>query len=211
MQSVNILFLSQEEVIAAGGLDMNQAVADVEKVLGLLQRGEYCAPSKVVLRYEDDIASEATKGRINGMPAYVKGDVNIAGIKWIASSPQNPFQHNLPRASALVILNDPERGIPLAIMDGTIISAMRTGAATGVGAKYLARPDSKVVGIIGAGTQARTQLMALKSVLPCLETVKVNDLKMERSELLAKELGPELGVEIIPWQRPGRLPRVPMW
>ena len=96
----------------------------------------------------------------------IGGDYSVFGVKWTSGFPKNPMRFGLPRVIGLLILNDAENGLPLAVMDCTWISAMRTGAATGVGAKYLARPDSKSVAIIGAGVQARTQLEALKAVLP---------------------------------------------
>jgi ornithine cyclodeaminase len=83
-------------------------------------------------------------------------------------------------------------------MDGTLVSAMRTGGVTGVAAKYLARRDSKTAGIIGAGTQNRTQLMALKEALPGLASVRVYDLSAERSRVFAAEVEKSLGIEIKP-------------
>jgi ornithine cyclodeaminase len=196
MCKTSFLFLNQEQVIAAGGIDMTQILPAVEKVLEMFHKGEYEAPHKVVLRYDSDASSEKTKGRINGMPAYIKGDVNVAGIKWIASSPDNPFKRNLPRASALTLLNDPETGLPIAFMDGTLISAMRTGAVTGIGAKYLARKNSETVGIIGAGIQARTQLTALLLTVPSIQYVKVYDLSYDRSSHFADMMNEELSVRV---------------
>jgi hypothetical protein len=87
------------------------------------------------------------------------GPVNTAGIKFIPARPWNPQKYGLPRASALIILVDPETLIPSCVMDGAIVSAMRTGAAAGVAAKYLANPGSKILGLVGASVQGRTQLM----------------------------------------------------
>ena len=74
------------------------------------------------------------------MPAYVGGEFDVAGLKWIPSVPDNPARRGLPRANALVLLSDRETGLPLAVMDGTVVSAMRTGAVTGVAVRHLARP-----------------------------------------------------------------------
>jgi len=170
MQKVSLLFLNQEEVIKCGGFDMSKILPDIEKFFSLEATGKVILPSKTILRW-GDVKSEETKGRINCMPAYVGGDVNMPGIKWIGSAPLNPSKYNLPRASALTILNDPDNLFPVAVMDGTLISAMRTGAVTGVGAKYLARSNSEIVGLIGAGVQNRTQLMALEKVLKNIKKV----------------------------------------
>jgi ornithine cyclodeaminase len=195
MKRHEILYLSQKDVLSCGVLDMKAVIQSLEKVFLLHNRKEDILPAKVALRW-GDAHSEETRGRINAMPGYVGGDINIAGIKWIGSAPNNPLTYGLPRASALIILNDPEKMFPLAVMDGTIISAMRTGGVTGLAAKYFARKDSKTAGIIGAGTQNRTQLMALKEVLPKLEKVRVYDLSEERSRTFAREVGESLGLSI---------------
>jgi ornithine cyclodeaminase len=130
------------------------------------------------------------------MSGYVGGQVNAAGFKAIASFPRNPFKWNLPRASALIILHDTQVGLPLAVMDGTLISAMRTGAVSGVGAKYLAREDAARVGLIGAGVQCRTQLMAFQVARPGIQQAAVFDIRRDRSEAFASEMGERLGLDI---------------
>ena len=101
-------------------------------------------------------------GDFRAMPAYIDGN---AGIKWVSVYPNN-CKRRLPSVLATIILCDPNRGWPVAIMDGTYITNMRTGAAGGVAVKYLARKDSSVIGMIGAGMQARTQLSSISEVLP---------------------------------------------
>jgi ornithine cyclodeaminase len=130
------------------------------------------------------------------MPAYVGGTYDVFGIKWIAGFPKNPLRFGLPRATGFFILNDAWKGIPLAIMDCTLLSAMRTGAVTGVGAKYLARRDSTAVAIIGAGVQARTQLEALQVALPGLQQVRAYDIRPETAEAFAAEMGERLGLDV---------------
>jgi len=108
---------------------------------------------------------------LRAMPAYIERD-DIAGVKVISCQPGNPSQ-GMPTVLGIIILNDPQTGAPVAILDGTYITSARTGAAGGVAAKYLARRDSRVIGLVGAGIQARTQLTAINHVLPKLEEVKV--------------------------------------
>jgi len=142
--------------------------------------------------------TEETRGRIMTMPSYLGGELDVAGMKWIPSMPENPKKIGQPRASAIIILTDPNNGFPLAIMDGTIVSAMRTGAATGIAAKYLANPDSRVVGIIGAGVQSRTQLMAITSVFKNqIELIKVFDLNEEKTKQFAENMQSELNVSVV--------------
>lgn len=194
-QRIEILFLSQEAVIAAGGLDTAATVADLEEVFRLHAGGEYVLPEKIVLHWAESEAGQL-ESHINTMPGYVGGRFDTAGLKTIASFPHNPFAHGLPRASALIVLNDTQTGLPLAVMDGTLISAMRTGAATGVAARYLAREDVGRVGLIGAGVQNRTQLMAIKVARPQIGIAEVFDLRRERAEAFAAEMSRELEIEV---------------
>jgi 2,3-diaminopropionate biosynthesis protein SbnB len=186
---VEFIYLSQEDVRATG-IDMPQVIGMVEKVLALHDEGKVNLPSKVIL----DLG-ERERGRINAMPAYIGGDIEICGMKWIAGFPPNPVRFGIPRAHALIILNDASTGVPLAIMDGTYVSAMRTGAVTGVGAKYLANPDSKVVGIIGCGVQAKTQIMAIQAAIPSVKRLKGYDVRPEASKQFAQWASQELGLE----------------
>lgn len=195
MNSGKILFLTQEDTIKAGALDMSISVPTMEQVHSLHDKKDYVLPPKCVLRWgEHD--SENTKGRINSMPGWIGGDINAVGIKWIASAPQNPFKYNLPRASAVIVLNDPDTLVPIAIMDGTAISASRTGANTGVASKYLAKKTSRTLGLIGAGVQNRTQLLAIIYSHPEIETIKIYDLHEERAQNFADEMSIKTGKEI---------------
>ena len=87
------------------------------------------------------------------MPAYVQ-EPEVAGLKWVSGYPPNPAK-GLPYITGLLVLNDPETGVPLAVMDCAWITAMRTGASAGISAKYLARADSEVAAMVGCGVQAR--------------------------------------------------------
>ncbi|RKL64679.1 ornithine cyclodeaminase [Salipaludibacillus neizhouensis] len=195
---VGFIYLSQEECIRSGGLDMKGTLIAIQKSFELHGQGDVVQPSKPVIRWGGP-ETEETRGRIMTMPSYLGGDLDVAGMKWIPSMPENPKKIGQPRASAIIILTDPNNGFPLAIMDGTIVSAMRTGAATGIAAKYLANPNSKVVGIIGAGVQSRTQLMAIVGVFGSnIEEIKVYDLNLEKTCEFAKEMSNELNVSVSP-------------
>lgn len=186
---IKFLYLNQKDVIRTG-LNMKMAIEAMEEALSLYTEGKTIMPYKTVLDLD-----ERKRGRINAMPAYVGGSYDVAGIKWIAGFPPN-IHKGLPRATALIILNDAWNGFPLALMDSTLISAMRTGAVSGVGAKYLARKNSRTVAMIGAGVQARTQLEALVEVLPNLEEVRVFDIRKEASEIYAQEMSQKTGLKV---------------
>jgi len=172
-------------------MDMIKAISDVEKVLVMRHKGECIVPHKVVLR-KGTQEEESITGRINALPGYLGNDKDIGGIKWVASFVGNPFKHGLPRSSSLIIINSFKTGMPLAIMDGTIISAMRTGAVAGVACKYLSNKDAATVGMVGAGVIGRTVLMAVKAVLGHKLQGQIYDLSMERAEKFAKEMQDDL-------------------
>jgi len=112
---------------------------------------------------------------IHAMPAYIRSS-DIAGMKWISGYPRN-IERGLPYITGLLILNDPETGIPIAVMDATWITAMRTGAATAVAAKHLAREDATSLAILGCGVQGRSNLEALLTSLKHLKTIYVYDVR----------------------------------
>ena len=167
-------------------LSMSEVLKTVENAFKLKAQGKTIMPAKIYLDLSD------YQGDYRAMPAYVDGS---AGVKWV-SRYQNNRKYNLPAVMAVIILCDPNTGHPLAIMDGTYITKMRTGAAGGVAVKYLARRDSSVIGMIGAGIQARTQLLAISEVLPKIEEVKVFDQYQDTSLGFTEEMGAELNINI---------------
>lgn len=133
---------------------------------------------------------------IHAMPAYIPS-LGSAGIKWVSGYPENQ-KKDLPYITGLLILNDPETGIPISVMDCAWITAMRTGAATAVAAKYLARKESSSAGILACGVQGRSNLQALGCVFG-LKTVKAYDLRPEVAEKFAGEMrrSLDLGIEVV--------------
>lgn len=171
---------------------MSIAIDAVEAAFQSLSRSETIIPTKIVLELPP---GERERGRMNGLAAYIGGDWEVSGIKWVPSFPKNPYERNLPRANALIILNDTHTGMPLAIMDGTIISAVRTGAVGGIAAKYLAREDAEIACLIGMGVQARTQAMALAKTLPALKEIRGYRRSTKRAYLDAIEIEELSGIK----------------
>lgn len=182
--SLNFLYLKQEEVVEAGVLDFEAALKDVEEVLRMLARGEVEMPPKVGLEFFFPDGSQ--KGHMLAMPAYLKR-LGVAGVKWAAGFFRNPELHSLPHGIDVVILSDPESGRPLAVMDGTLITAVRTGSVAAVGAKYLSAGEARVAAIVGAGVVGRAAAHALEKALPQLEEIRLFDLKAEKARLVARE------------------------
>jgi 2,3-diaminopropionate biosynthesis protein SbnB len=195
------LYLDQQDVIDADGLNMPRAIERVEMAVSLMHAGDAVDPPKSVLRWSEDPDMEAVRGRVNFLSAYLGGDINALGMKWVGSYPTNRAS-GLPRATALIILNDPASGFPIALMEASVISAMRTGAISGIAAKYLARRDAAIVGIIGTGVQSRTQLLALSSVLPELAEVRVYNRTRANAERFVAEMEARTGRPITIVDRP---------
>jgi alanine dehydrogenase len=122
--------------------------------------------------------------------------LGFGGVKIVNVHPKNPEKYKLPTVMATIILIEPETGKPVAIMDGTWITNMRTGAAGGIAAKYLARKNSKIVGMVGAGTQARTQLLALNEIFK-IEEVRVCAKNLAECERFKEDVK-YLGLNILP-------------
>jgi len=129
------------------------------------------------------------------MPAFLKG-MKAAGLKWVSGFPQN-LEEGLPYISGLFVLNDVRTGFPLSVMDCTWITGARTGAASAVAAKYLARPDSATIGIVACGLQGRTNLEAMACVFP-LEKAFAYDIDPSVAAAYAEEMGEKLGLEVVP-------------
>jgi ornithine cyclodeaminase/alanine dehydrogenase len=136
---------------------------------------------------------------IHAMPAYIPS-MKSAGLKWVSGYPEN-FMRGLPYISGLLILNDVETGIPYALMDCTWITAYRTGAASALAAKYLARPESETVGILACGVQGRTNLEALNCLFK-IKKVFAYDALPEVQEKYVSEMSEKLGLDIAGVKRP---------
>jgi ornithine cyclodeaminase/alanine dehydrogenase len=130
---------------------------------------------------------------IHAMPAYIPG-MNSAGMKWISGYPGNQAK-GLPYITGLLILNDPDTGIPLVVMDATWITAQRTGAATALAAKYLARKESSSAGILACGVQGRSNLEALACLFK-LTKIKVYDMYPDVAKRFAREMSAVVHTDI---------------
>lgn len=183
---MKVLLLSRAEV--EGLISMREAIEAVEGAFRAKGMGKAQMPPKSYVYFD------RYKGDFRVMPAYLE-DQGAAGVKIVNAHPLNPKEHGLPTVMAVIVLLDPKTGAPLAIMDGTWVTNIRTGASGAVAAKYLARRDSRIVAMVGAGVQAKTQLIALKEVLD-IEEVRVNDISAENAQRYAEEMSKQLGVKV---------------
>ena len=187
MNPGSILYLSRADVEAVG-LPMTDIIEALEEMFREKGAGRVEMPPKPGIHTRPDAF-------IHAMPAYIPA-LEAAGIKWIAGYPGNQAK-GLPYITGLLVLNDPDTGLPLAIMDATWITAQRTGAATAIAARRLARPDSATVGIVACGVQGRSNLEALACLFP-VKRVRAYDLHAEIAERYAREMGARLAVQIEP-------------
>jgi len=181
-----MLYLSKKDVEKVD-LPMDEIIEALNEAFKEKGLGKIEMPPKPGIHTQPDAF-------IHAMPAYIPS-LGSAGIKWVSGYPEN-YKRNLPYINGLLILNDPETGIPLSVMDCIWITAMRTGAATAIAAKYMANMESKTVGILGCGVQGRTNLKALKIIMPELKDVKAYDISKDIAKKYAKEMRKETGLNI---------------
>lgn len=181
-----VLILSGRDIESV--LTMKETIAVVEEAFKELAVGAAAMPTRAGLLVSD------RNGWMGAMPAYLPGLMSLA-TKIVTSYENNPTKHGLPTVAATIVLNDPETGRPMAIMEGTRITAMRTGAASGVATKYLARQDACIVGIFGAGVQARTQLEAINEVRH-VQSAMVYDVVPGKGRTFAQEMSHKLGINV---------------
>jgi ornithine cyclodeaminase/alanine dehydrogenase-like protein (mu-crystallin family) len=178
MPTNEILYLSRADLEYLN-FNMVEIISIVEKAFKEKGLGDVEMPPKPGIHTAQDAF-------IHAMPAYIPA-MKAAGIKWVSGYPEN-YKRGLPYISGLLIMNDPDTGIPISVMDASWITSKRTGAATAVAAKYLARPESKTLAILGCGLEGRTNLEALGQVLKNLEEVRAYDISTENQERYVKEM-----------------------
>lgn len=174
MKNIDLLYLSQKEVIEVG-LSMKDAISIVEEAFREHGLKQYENPPKPGIHPLSDAF-------IHAMPAYLPRK-KASGMKWVSGFSGN-YKYGLPTIMGLIVLNDVNTGQPLVVMDGSYITNLRTAAVSAVAANYLANKDAKVLGIVGAGIQGRYHLLSLQEVLPDIEVAKVYDTNAEASQRL---------------------------
>ena len=164
----NVMILTQQDLIDAGCMDFKAAAEVIEKAFVAFAQGRTLFPDKVSVIFD-----ERTQDRINCLPAAMLED-NVYGVKWVSVFPQNPHTYGKPNLSAVSILSELTTGFPIAFMSTTMSSNMRTASVGAVAAKYLAKKDSKIIGFIGAGEQAKSHFLAMKAMFPSISECRVS-------------------------------------
>jgi alanine dehydrogenase len=166
MSERRTLLLSRKEV--AGLMDLDECIAIVEQGFAMIGNGEAPAPGV--------LGVHAPAGGLHVKAAYLGGDRSYFAAKVNSNFPDNPRERGLPTVQGVIVLCDANTGALLALLDSIEITIQRTGAATAVAAKYLARKDASVATICGCGVQGMVQLAAIRKVLP-LESAYAYDIE----------------------------------
>jgi N-[(2S)-2-amino-2-carboxyethyl]-L-glutamate dehydrogenase len=207
----DFLYLNEQDLIQAGVKDMNSCMDAMEEVVKLINAGDYMMSganhnshgAMVSFPDEHNFANMPKNGcdrRFMAMPAYLGGMFDIAGMKWYGSNVENK-KKGLPRSVLMLMLSDKETALPISLMSANLISSYRTGAMSGIGARYLAKKDTKVAGIVGPGVMGKTALQSFVCACPNLDTVKVKgrgEVSMNRfMEFVKKECPQIKRIEIV--------------
>ncbi|EIK45212.1 ornithine cyclodeaminase protein [Cellvibrio sp. BR] len=181
-----LLYLSQSDLVGLGAASSHHYITAVTQ--GLIQHaeGQVVQPIKPYLRWPE---ANHIADRIIAMPCYLGGNTPAAGIKWVGSREANGRKFGLPRASAVIILNDVNTNYPIAILEGSLISGMRTAAVTAIAARYLAKTGFKSVACVGCGPIAKMQIVTLIEQFPAIENIYLFDINPHAAEIFTRQFG----------------------
>lgn len=160
-------YLSQEDILSLE-IPYENVIATVEKAMGEFAKGTCQLPVKVHV-------NTRPVTYINAMPAYVGGDQDITGIKWVAGYPENR-KKGLPVTWGIMVMNDSETGEVIGVMDARWITAVRTAAVAAITAKYCKIKDSHTMTIVGAGEQGKWNARLFRMVIPELKKIYITDI-----------------------------------
>lgn len=183
-----MLFLTKENIIES--FTMRDAIDACRESLELYSKGKASVP----LRTNINVAKQ--EGQSLYMPAYVEADQDALGVKIVSVYPKN-IEKNIPSVPATMVTLDAETGMVSAILDGTYLTQLRTGAVQGAATEMLARKDAKIGALIGTGGQAEGQLWAMLTARK-LESVRIFDIDFARAENFSKEMEAKYGVKMVP-------------
>ena len=179
---LNMKIISHENLIEAGCFDVNECIKVCEDAFWKYASGDVIFPEKVSVVFD-----QCTQDRINCLPAGILSE-KVYGMKWVSVFPQNPKERKIPNLTAVTLLSDLETGFPIAFLEGSLCSNLRTAAVGAIGAKFCARKDSRVIGFIGAGEQAKTHFLSMKAVCPQITKCKVASRTHQSEEKFAEQM-----------------------
>jgi len=189
MRDIFLTYLSRPDVEAAALTDA-EILAAIEASLAMQGRGQTVIEPRTHLEPRSGAA-----GHFNVLRGWIGGELDLAGVKVIGDFVDN-YRQDLPSELGLLSLLDPRTGAPVAVLDGSGITEVRTGAMTAVGAKYLARPGARTLGHVGARGSAYWNVRLLDSLFG-FETIRVHSRRPESRAAFARRLSDDLGKEVV--------------
>ncbi|MGH8931489.1 MAG: ornithine cyclodeaminase family protein [Egibacteraceae bacterium] len=180
--AIRFTYLSQEDLLEAGCLDFEFAINVAESALLANREGDVLFPEKIVQIFDDE-----TQERINCLPATLLHE-RVCGMKWVSVFPPNVARFGRQNLTALFVLSEIEKGFPIAVLEGTLVSNIRVGAMGGLAAKHFAPEQARTIGFIGSGEQAKMHLLAMKTVRPSLAECRVSAKTVEEEQQFVREL-----------------------
>lgn len=204
---IDFTYLSEPDMIAAGVLDAARCVTVCEETFSLLGQGDYLMGGanhnnhgmNIVFPKETKFPNMPVAGpdrRFAAMPGYLGGRFDVCGNKWYGSNHAN-MQKGLPRSILTMMLNDKDTGAPLALMSANLLSAARTGAVPGVGAKHLANANSKTMSVVGCGPINKACFSAIITQLTGIQKVVCFDLFLDKANEFATWVKETYGIEAV--------------
>ena len=205
---IDFLYLSEEDMIKAGVLDMDKCVESIDEMFRLMGTGDYLmgGPHEndhgIMLWFPREKRTEkmpvaGPDRRFLSMPAYLGGRFYVCGQKWYGSNRAN-LDKGLPRSILTVMLNDVDTGAPLALMSANLLSSMRTGAVPGVATRYLQSSNASTVGIIGAGVISNSCMRAIAKTIKDKGEGRVYDIFPAKATKFCEDLEKETGMKMTP-------------
>lgn len=185
IKAPEITYLSMSDVIKAEGDQSALYVDSIKEALTLHAERKFVQPLKPYLRANQSNGHIAD--RIIAMPAHLD-EMNISGIKWVGSKNDNPSKRKISRASAVVVLNDPETNYPVSIMEGSLISGMRTAAVSVLGAKHLAKKNFAEMSCLGCGQIAQFHVESFIDHFKNLKKINLFDINQDSAHLLKEKI-----------------------
>lgn len=179
---MTIRMLSLEDLIEADCFDVLKSIEVCEKAFIEYASNRVIFPDKVAVIFD-----QKTQNRINCLPAAILAE-NVYGMKWVSVFPNNPKEKQLPNLTAVILLSELETGFPVAFMEGSLVSNLRTAAVGTICAKYCAKEDAKTIGFIGSGEQAKTHFLTMKAIRPSIHTCKVSSRHMESVDAFIEQM-----------------------
>lgn len=203
---VELLYLTEEEMIDAGVLDMKECINTIEKMFKLMGKGDYLlgGPNRndhgLMLWFNkeepfENMPKAGPDRRFMSLISYLGGEFDVVGNKWYGSNIEN-LNKGLPRSIHTFTLNDKDTGAPLSIMAGNLVSSTRTGAVPAVFSKYLARKEAKVLGAVGGGAINQSCITAIATTIDSIDKIVLYDINVEKGEQIANRLSQQLHVDV---------------